>query len=147
MGKNGNVLNQFLLLGFGSSGKELSANYTITSEGTEKVGSADTTKLLLDPKDAGGEGSDRESGNLDSRGSHATRFSSSSTSLRAIIAWWSTVSVVFNPAGVKVELKLPPGAKKQKKVRFGRLRRNGAGKRRHQDDWHSSIGCAELRRS
>jgi outer membrane lipoprotein-sorting protein len=44
-------LNQFLLLGFGSSGKELSASYQIKSEGTEKVAGVDTTKLLLTPKD------------------------------------------------------------------------------------------------
>src|SRR5665213_3335804 len=52
VGKNSDVLNQFLLLGFGSSGKELAQSYTITSEGPEKVAGADTTKLLLVPKDA-----------------------------------------------------------------------------------------------
>lgn len=52
VGNNGQVLNQYLLLGFGSSGKELAQSYTITSEGSEKVAGADTTKLLLVPKDA-----------------------------------------------------------------------------------------------
>jgi outer membrane lipoprotein-sorting protein len=51
VGKNGSVLNQFLLLGFGSSGKDLAANYTITAENTEKVAGMTTTKLLLTPKD------------------------------------------------------------------------------------------------
>src|SRR6185437_8799743 len=37
VGKNTDILNQFLLLGFGSSGKELSRSYTITQDGTEKV--------------------------------------------------------------------------------------------------------------
>ncbi len=51
VGKNSDVLNQFLLLGFGSSGKELAQSYTITMEAPEKVAGADTAKLLLVPKD------------------------------------------------------------------------------------------------
>ena len=53
VGKNTDVLNQFLLLGFGSSGKDLSNSYDISDEGMEKVAGADTTKLLLLPKDEG----------------------------------------------------------------------------------------------
>ena len=52
VGNNGNLVNQFLLLGFGSSGKELARSYQITLEGTEKVSGLDTSKLLLVPKDA-----------------------------------------------------------------------------------------------
>jgi outer membrane lipoprotein-sorting protein len=51
LGKRSDVLNQFLLLGFGSSGKELALSYDITLEGTEKVSDHDTSKLLLIPKD------------------------------------------------------------------------------------------------
>jgi outer membrane lipoprotein-sorting protein len=51
LGKDSNVLNEYLLLGFGSSGKELAQSYTITSQGSEKVAEKDTTKLLLLPKD------------------------------------------------------------------------------------------------
>lgn len=50
VGKNTDVLNQFLLLGFGSSGKDLAAGYDISVEGQEKVAGRDTTKLLLLPK-------------------------------------------------------------------------------------------------
>lgn len=53
VGKNADVLNQYLLLGFGSSGKELAQSYEISAEGTEKVAGADTTKLLLVPKSTG----------------------------------------------------------------------------------------------
>jgi outer membrane lipoprotein-sorting protein len=52
VGKNKDVLNQFLLLGFGSSGKELALSYSISQSGEEKVGDVATTKLLLVPKDA-----------------------------------------------------------------------------------------------
>ena len=52
LGKNSDVLNQFLLLGFGSSGDELSRNYTISQDGTEKLSDVNTTKLLLVPKDS-----------------------------------------------------------------------------------------------
>lgn len=51
MGKHGIAVNQYLLLGFGSSGKELARSYTIQFEGIEKVAGRDTSKLLLDPKD------------------------------------------------------------------------------------------------
>ncbi len=51
VGKNTDVLNQFLLLGFGSSGKQLAQSYQITLEGSEKVAGEETTKLLLTPKD------------------------------------------------------------------------------------------------
>jgi outer membrane lipoprotein-sorting protein len=51
VGKNAQVLNQYLLLGFGSSGKDLARSYEITAEGSEAVGGKSTTKLLLLPKD------------------------------------------------------------------------------------------------
>jgi outer membrane lipoprotein-sorting protein len=51
VGKNAQVLNQYLLLGFGSSGKDLARSYEITAEGIEDVGGQTTTKLLLVPKD------------------------------------------------------------------------------------------------
>jgi outer membrane lipoprotein-sorting protein len=52
VGKNTQVLNQYLLLGFGSSGKDLARSYDITPEGSEDVNGQTTTKLLLVPKDA-----------------------------------------------------------------------------------------------
>lgn len=52
VGKNSDVLNQFLLLGFGSSGRELAQSYDISMEGQEKVAGKDTTKLMLIPKDS-----------------------------------------------------------------------------------------------
>ena len=51
VGKNTDVLNQFLLLGFGSSGRDLTQNYEVTATGAETVGGQETTKLLLIPKD------------------------------------------------------------------------------------------------
>ena len=50
LGSNSQMLNQFLLLGFGSSGKDLAGGYEITSEGGDKVGGQVTTKLQLIPK-------------------------------------------------------------------------------------------------
>jgi outer membrane lipoprotein-sorting protein len=52
VGKNTQVLNQYLLLGFGSSGKDLARSYEITPQGSEDVSGRATTKLLLVPKDA-----------------------------------------------------------------------------------------------
>ncbi len=50
VGKN-DLLNQYLLLGFGSSGKDLSHGYTITGEGTENIDGRPATKLMLVPKE------------------------------------------------------------------------------------------------
>jgi outer membrane lipoprotein-sorting protein len=52
VGKNADVLNQFLLLGFGASGKELAQNYDISLAGTENLAGQDVSKLVLIPKDA-----------------------------------------------------------------------------------------------
>ena len=46
----GNALNQFLLLGFGSSGRELKQSYEIAADGQEKIGDRETVKLVLKPK-------------------------------------------------------------------------------------------------
>jgi len=52
LGADAAVVNQYLLLGFGSSGKELAQNYTITDEGSDKIAGQAATKLLLVPKDS-----------------------------------------------------------------------------------------------
>jgi outer membrane lipoprotein-sorting protein len=50
VGQSSDVLNQYLLLGFGSSGKELMESYDITSAGEETVAGQEATKLVLTPK-------------------------------------------------------------------------------------------------
>jgi outer membrane lipoprotein-sorting protein len=50
LGKNTDVLNQFLLLGFGTSGKDLAAAYSVSFEGKEKLNGLDVSKLSLIPK-------------------------------------------------------------------------------------------------
>lgn len=53
LGSQGQVANQLLLLGFGTSGTELAKAYDIAVAGEEKLHDVDTTKLQLTPKDAG----------------------------------------------------------------------------------------------
>jgi outer membrane lipoprotein-sorting protein len=50
-GKKTDVLNQYLLLGFGSSGTELAQNYSITAGGNAEVAGRQTTEITLVPKD------------------------------------------------------------------------------------------------
>lgn len=50
LGKARRLVDQFLLLGFGTSGKDLRAAYDIQLSGQEKVGQTDTWKLTLVPK-------------------------------------------------------------------------------------------------
>lgn len=50
MSKYKSLLDQFLLLGFGSNSKELESNYTITLGGSEVIAGEKTTRLELIPK-------------------------------------------------------------------------------------------------
>ena len=50
VGKYGDQLDQFLLLGFSTSGKDLQRNYSIRLIGTETIGGQVTTHLELTPK-------------------------------------------------------------------------------------------------
>lgn len=52
LGSQGQKADQYLLLGFGTSGTDLAQGYDIQLIDSEKVGSRDTTKLQLTPKDA-----------------------------------------------------------------------------------------------
>ena len=49
LGKNQNMLEQFLLLGFGTSGTEMLKSYTAVYRGREKVDSEDAIRLDLTP--------------------------------------------------------------------------------------------------
>ncbi len=53
LGKKSKLVDQYLLLGFGTSGKDLSKGYEITVAGSEKIDGKDATKLELIPKDKG----------------------------------------------------------------------------------------------
>jgi outer membrane lipoprotein-sorting protein len=50
VGKFGQQLDQFLLLGFGTSGKELQKNYRVKLIGTESVGDRSATHIELTPR-------------------------------------------------------------------------------------------------
>ncbi len=50
IGKNRGLVDQFLLLGFGGSGKDLSSAYRVTVKGEETVNGVAATHLLLTPK-------------------------------------------------------------------------------------------------
>ncbi len=52
LGKNRSLIDQFLLLGFGSSGKALAKNYAISAAGEETIEGRRTTHLVLTPKSA-----------------------------------------------------------------------------------------------
>jgi outer membrane lipoprotein-sorting protein len=50
LGKHARLVDQFLLLGFGSSGRELEKNYVLKVSGQENVNGKPTTKLDLTPR-------------------------------------------------------------------------------------------------
>jgi outer membrane lipoprotein-sorting protein len=52
LGKNAKFLDQYLLLGFGTSGSDLQKGYDIQLAGTEPIQGQSTSKLVLSPKQA-----------------------------------------------------------------------------------------------
>jgi outer membrane lipoprotein-sorting protein len=52
LGKAGVLVDQFLVLGFGSSGKEIARNYTVTVGAEESIHGEKTSRLDLIPKSA-----------------------------------------------------------------------------------------------
>ncbi|MCZ2073764.1 MAG: outer membrane lipoprotein carrier protein LolA [Bryobacterales bacterium] len=52
LGKHSNLVDQFLLLGFGTSASELQKSYTLRLAGKERVAGIETTRLELVPKSA-----------------------------------------------------------------------------------------------
>ncbi len=52
LAKYSDIVKQFLLVGFGTSGKELAANYDIKVSGEEAIGGVAATRLDLTPKTA-----------------------------------------------------------------------------------------------
>lgn len=113
LGKNTDVLNQFLLLGFGSSGKDLASSYDITDAEQEKVNGRDTNKLILVPKSA--EVAKRLSKIEmwipdDAAYPVQQQFYEPSGNFRVIT--YTNINLK-PPIKGKLELKLPPGVKKQ----------------------------------
>jgi outer membrane lipoprotein-sorting protein len=53
LGKHKNLVEQYLLLGFGATGKDLQRNYSIKAAGEEDIQGQKTTRLDLTPKSAG----------------------------------------------------------------------------------------------
>jgi outer membrane lipoprotein-sorting protein len=51
LGKNRGVVDQFMLLGFGSNSAELKSAYTVTLGGADSINGEKTTRILLAPKD------------------------------------------------------------------------------------------------
>ncbi|MCZ2153660.1 MAG: outer membrane lipoprotein carrier protein LolA [Bryobacterales bacterium] len=52
LGKNRGLIDQFLLLGFGGSGKDIAKAYTVKVSGEEKIDGVNTTRIALTPKTA-----------------------------------------------------------------------------------------------
>lgn len=50
LGSKSQLLNQYLLLGFGSTGKDLAQNYDVLDGGPATVNGQTTTKIILTPK-------------------------------------------------------------------------------------------------
>jgi outer membrane lipoprotein-sorting protein len=113
IGENSNVLNQFLLLGFGSSGRELAQSYNITLERAENVAGRQTSKLVLLPKDPKvKERLTKIDVWIPTDGANPVQQQFYEPSGNWRKATYSDM-VVNPPIQGTLEMKLPPGAKKQ----------------------------------
>ena len=113
-GKNTDVVNEFLLLGFGSSGKELAQSYDITSGGVENLAGQNVSKLLLIPKNPQvRQRLTKVEVWIPADGANPVQqqFYEPSGNWRKV----TYSNIVINPPNItgSLELKLPPGAKRQ----------------------------------
>ncbi|MDQ2839983.1 MAG: hypothetical protein M3Y72_02880 [Acidobacteriota bacterium] len=114
LGKSSDVLNQFLLLGFGSSGRDLAASYHITGEGQEKVAGRETTKLLLVPKSADvGKRLSKVEVWIPNDAAYPVQQKFVEPSENYRIVTYSNIDLTPSFKGNKLDLKVPAGAKKQ----------------------------------
>ena len=112
VGKN-NLLNQYLLLGFGSSGKDLSRGYSITANGTERIDGRMSTKLTLIPKDkAVLEHLTKVEVWIPNDAANPVQQEFYEPSGNSRKVTYSNIDV-NPPIKGQLEMKLPPGAKKQ----------------------------------
>jgi outer membrane lipoprotein-sorting protein len=51
LGKNRGLVDQFMLLGFGSNSAELKSAYTVTLGGADSINGENTSRIVLVPKD------------------------------------------------------------------------------------------------
>ncbi|MDQ2842688.1 MAG: hypothetical protein M3Y72_16945 [Acidobacteriota bacterium] len=113
IGKNTDVLNQFLLLGFGSSGRDLAGSYTITADGHETVDGREATKLALVPKNAEiARRLNKIEMWIPSDAAYPMQQEFYEPSGNYRIVSYSDINLK-PPIKGKLELKLPPGVKKQ----------------------------------
>jgi len=114
LGKQKGLVEQFLLLGFGTSGKDLSKNYNVKAAGEETIDGQSTTRLELLPKsDKVKEYFSKVEVWIPAGAAHAVRqkvYEKSGDTMT-----FSYTNLKLNPslAPDAVELKLPSGAKRE----------------------------------
>jgi outer membrane lipoprotein-sorting protein len=114
LGKQKGLVEQFLLLGFGSSGKELAKNYVVKTAGEEAVDGQSTTRLELTPKSAKLlEYFSKVEVWIPSGASHAVRQKVYEKSGDTMTFYYSALKLNSGLAASAVELKLAPGAKRE----------------------------------
>jgi outer membrane lipoprotein-sorting protein len=114
LGKQKSLVEQFLLLGFGSSGKELSKNYEIKYLGEESISSQKASRLELTPKSA----KVREHYSkielwIAANGGHPVQQKLNEPSGNYMLMTY--IDIKLNPAltASELELKLPPDVKRE----------------------------------
>jgi len=114
LGKQKGLVEQFLLLGFGSSGKDLTKNYAIKATGEETIDGQPTTRLELTPKSAKiQEYFSKVEVWIPAGASHAVRQRVYEKSGDTMTFYYSGLKLNSGLAASAVELKLPPGVKRE----------------------------------
>jgi outer membrane lipoprotein-sorting protein len=114
LGKQKGLVDQFLLLGFGSSGKDLAKNYTVKAIGEESVDGQMATKLELVPKSAKSlEYINKVEVWIPTGLAHAVRQKVYEKSGDTMTFYYSALKLNSGIGASAVELKLPAGVKRE----------------------------------
>ncbi len=114
LGKQKGLVEQFLLLGFGTSGKDLAKNCTVKVVGEEPIDGQQTTHLELTPKS----GKVQEYFTkvdvwIPNGASHAVRQKVYEKSTDTMTFYYSNLKLNTGLAASAVQLKLPAGVKRE----------------------------------
>lgn len=115
LGKQSALVDQFLLLGFGTSGSNLRKNYKVVNGGSETVGGMETTRLDLTPVSKEVlEHFEKLQLWISDEGGYPVRQKLIQPSGDYILITYSNIKINPPLSPSSVELQLPGGVKKQK---------------------------------
>lgn len=114
LGKHRSLMEQFLLLGFGATGKDLVKNYSVRLTGEETIGGSKTARLELTPKSSAVKSHyNRIDLWIADPGGYPMRQRLNEPSGNYLMVTYSDVKLNPDLPASQLELKLPAGVKRE----------------------------------